>query len=1192
MSRSNTANPPNYNDLLKKTEHYDKDERYMAISDLCEALKRNASRVNTDEQVSTTNSVSHVMIDPQTERRICSAVLGLLDDKSNDVQTVAVKALGVLLITVQEEQVAEIADRLTALVLDVNKSDLRDVYAIGLKTLVETVPVQMGNTVSARLINRLIDGVHKNSFAIESPSKSMTGDEKNKLDKNLEEIVLACLNVLTDLMTRFGGSGNSSITNQHEALLNVTLAQLASSRPNIRKRAGSTIGVLATVISDTLLHRLVDRVLEQIDRAEGLGKSGKKRARQAAAASTAGGARGESDLREADTRSLIRTVCTVSGTVGHRLNQGHVDRIVPIFLRFCDPDDAVTGDDECSDEEMEDSSNNNAFAAGLSEEAAVAMQIELRESCFAGFESFVLRCPALIQPHLDQIMLSALSYMRYDPNYSYGDEHDISDEAVEEVEDPDEEEEEEDEYSDEVSVFYTSHQVISHCNIATELLIFHFTFQDDMSDEEDDENWKVRRSAIRTLTAIVEATKHDPSKLWVDQYGWRKISGKKITVAGALINRFKERDENCRVDIIECFTRLLSYTVSAASSGVLVLASSSLMEDDTVSASGAVVVDFGSKVSAAIVKACEKQLSAKKAGERSKSSAIALLSTQCLAPGGIGGSEQITSVFRHVKVILSSADDTVSRKGAITSSKALKLESLRLVRIMLSCKKHDALHMKNALLGGLLPELCKKYDWYKVIAESLRVLMEIPPLIISGLATKSEQDSVAISLYLAIEPRLGEHDVDQEIKECALSAAASLLSLLHTSLSDDQKNTIFTLLLERLKNDTTRLAAIKTLSVIADAAQCRELDLSLIINDTLGQLSSMLRQQHRGLKQSSLECLNRLVLCLSPESDAAMDDGLFDSVLEDLGRTINPADLHLCSLGLSASTSILKARPTTGSLIKIHILPATLELTNSPQLQDKALSSMLRLFEQMMLSEAIGFDELHDSLTKQIGASKSSKQVVSNLAECISTIAVAASSSKQETIVKDTIGAIEAYNDNLQLAQLNLLVTGNIGRKVTFSSMPGVIDKLKTLYNQSFESSNEDIKHAAALALGRASAGSMDAFLPDILTALEESAGKKQYLLLSSLREFIHCYREAKAGGSDLSSSIPLMLPHLEQNCENEEEGVRTMVAECLGSLACIEPTAILPLLQRLAANEGEHKVLVKWTVGNAVKFAIGGRIK
>ena len=35
----------------------------------------------------------------------------------------------------------------------------------------------------------------------------------------------------------------------------------------------------------------------------------------------------------------------------------------------------------------------------------------------------MLRRPLLIQPHLDRIVLSSLAYMRFDPNYSYGDEN-------------------------------------------------------------------------------------------------------------------------------------------------------------------------------------------------------------------------------------------------------------------------------------------------------------------------------------------------------------------------------------------------------------------------------------------------------------------------------------------------------------------------------------------------------------------------------------------------------------------------------------------------------------------------------------------------------------------------------------------------------------------------------------------------
>lgn len=1186
MSRGGGSSP-NYNDLLKKTEHYDKDERYMAISDLCEALKRNAAQSGAEgggggggggssfsHAAHPASSSYSSQIDSLTERRICSAVLSLLDDSSNDVQTVAVKTLGVLLVTVQEEQVVEIADRLCTLVLDQSKSDLRDVYAIGLKTLVETVPTSMGNIVSHRLIGRLIDGIHANSAAVGGKSSAASGTSAE--EKSSEEIVLACLNVLTDLLTRFGSS-SGAISAQHEPLLNVALSQLASHRPVVRKRAGTTIGVLATAISDALLHRLVERILDQIDRADGLGRSGKKRARRAHGDVKLVGGGGRSfseEIRSADTRSLIRTVCTISGTVGHRLGQGHVDRIVPIFLRFCDPDDAVTGDDEDydSDEVMGDAADDGAMA-GMSEEAAAAMQVELRESCFQGFESFVLRCPSLVRPHLDQIIHSSLAYMRFDPNYSYGDEDegddgDEGDADDEDQEDDEEFSEEEEEYSDD----------------------------DDMSDEEDDENWKVRRGAIRTLTAVVEATKHDASKLWIAEYAWRKNSDKKATVAGALVNRFKEREENCRVDIIECFTRLLSYTVSAASSGVLSLASSGSMDEDALSSSGAVVVDLRSNVSSAIVKASEKQLSAKKGGERSKSSAIALLSTLCLAPGGIGELNQITSVFNHVKSILNVDHDDRLRRHASANSKSLKLEALCLVRIVLSCGRHDPSHLKDALLPILLSEICQcvNEDWYKVIAEALRVLMEVPRLMVQASASKEEMDEVAKSLYVAMEPRLAEHDLDQEIKECALSASASLLSMLHASLAAEQKNRIFELLLERLKNETTRIAAIKTLSKIGEAARSNDdLDLSPIMERALGQLALLLRQQSRGLKQTSLECLDTMVLCLGSDGDVGMDDGLFDSVLKDLGIAVADADLHLCHLSLSASNSVLKARPSTGPLVKGHILPAALSLSRSPLLQDPALSSLLSLLEEMISSGAIGFDELHDMLVGQMeaGGAKGGKQVISNLAECIATIAAAATPEKQMAFMEDTIGAIKKSGDGgAQTTQLNLLVSGNFGRKVNLSSMPVVANDMRRIYDESFGSSNEDVKHAAALAMGRASAGAMDAFLPGILTALEESSGKKQYLLLTSLREFIHCYREAD-GGSDLVASVSLIVPHLEKNCGNDEEGVRSMVAECLGSLACLEPKTILPVLKELATKETPKKVFVRWTVGSAVKFAIGGYI-
>ncbi|CAN0496423.1 unnamed protein product, partial [Discosporangium mesarthrocarpum] len=42
-----------------------------------------------------------------------------------------------------------------------------------------------------------------------------------------------------------------------------------------------------------------------------------------------------------------------------------------------------------------------------------------------------MRCPREVTPHLEEIMMVALQYTRYDPNYSYGDEDEDEDADME-----------------------------------------------------------------------------------------------------------------------------------------------------------------------------------------------------------------------------------------------------------------------------------------------------------------------------------------------------------------------------------------------------------------------------------------------------------------------------------------------------------------------------------------------------------------------------------------------------------------------------------------------------------------------------------------------------------------------------------------------------------------------------------------
>ena len=842
----------------------------MATSDLCEVLKRHQQQHSTvtastttpggggggvgtaglGTTTTTTTTTSTLALDASTERQICTAVLRLLHDKSNDVQAIAVKTLGVLLTTVQQEQVGEIADSLADQVLDASKSELRDVYAIGLRTLLKTIPNAYGNSVSARLVTRLLEGC--------------------RVDK--DDITLACLDALTDLLTRFGLS--VSVVRQHDAILQMCLKQLGTSdHAVVRKRAGTTLGCLAVVLSDALLHRMVEAILGQMETFPP-----------------------NSDA----TRALIRTTCTIAGAVGHRLGQAQIDRIVPIFLKFTlHASESLAPPSSPSVSHHHDASDHGSVAN------SVALN-ELRESCFLGFESFVLRCPKQVDPHLQLIVQATLVYMSYDPNYSYGDEDDEEDDenqvVPEDTETPDEamdddeggEGGDDDEDVDEDDDEYE---------------------EDEEEDDDDDESWKVRRSAIRALKAVVEAHRHNPTPLWKHKYPLSSSgsSGQRTTtVAAALVRRFKEREENCRVGVLDCFTRLLAVTIQAPP-GVSVLQGGPGDDDAIMTDSGgdpALVIPIRTYYAPKLVTATQT-IFASKSNERSKSAAMALLSTLCKVPGGLGGAFQIHKVFSHMKGFLQLDTAAADHKssGPLTAgvavshhlggggSKALRLDALSLVHAVLASDQHRVADVRKNL-PVLLPSLCcaVKEQWYKVIAEALRAIASVPKFYNPDDGVDDNdpatRQQVALQLYDAVMPLLAAHDVDQEIKECALKACACLLSSLHDSLPSEKLSHLLQLLLERLQNETTRLSAMKTVAQVA-----KTVDVSTILADSISTLAGFLKLASRSLKQSSLEALDVLIVHHG-RHESLQGGELYSSVLQDCAPLVVDSDLHLSHLSL------------------------------------------------------------------------------------------------------------------------------------------------------------------------------------------------------------------------------------------------------------------------------------------------------
>jgi cullin-associated NEDD8-dissociated protein 1 len=279
-------------------------------------------------------------------------------------------------------------------------------------------------------------------------------------------------------------------------------------------------------------------------------------------------------------------------------------------------------------------------------------------------------------------------------------------------------------------------------------------------------------------------------------------------------------------------------------------------------------------------------------------------------------------------------------------------------------------------------------------------------------------------------------------------------------------------------------------------------------------------------------------------------------------------------------------------------------------LRDQALESLLSFLCQLVEKNVMTFQELFSALDARLDE-KTSKVGVYNLSKSMSAVITSAAESEQNKTLDDMfgrLGGFETPTNGLELRriQLALLMTGDLGRSIDLGHKGETANKLKAIYEGYFASSEDDLRSSVAYALGNASVGSPNAFLPMIMSRLGDGNNKKiQFLLLSALREFIQCNVKT---GTDMTAHLATLVPPLEEHCSDNEEGVRTLVAECLGSLAVAHPDAILPKLAELqksnciivldqdgAIADGDEASMrnsnICSTITTCVKHAIAGKV-
>ncbi|XP_064597809.1 cullin-associated NEDD8-dissociated protein 1-like [Liolophura sinensis] len=731
---------------------------------------------------------------------------------------------------------------------------------------------------------------------------------------------------------------------------------------------------------------------------------------------------------------------------------------------------------------------------------------ELREYCIQAFESFVRKCPKEVTPFVTDIIHICLEYICYDPNYNYDDDDDESSMDTE-MEDEDEGESEE-EYSD-----------------------------------DDDMSWKVRRAAAKCLDAII-ATRHE---MLMEFYR---------IVSPALIARFKEREENVKVDIFHAYITLLKQTRPTVTTD----------PDSMEQEEGPVSMLQGQIPS--IVKAVNKQLREKSV--KTRQGCFSLLTEMVLVLPG--------ALTDHIPALVPGIQYSLGDKN---SSSNMKIDTLSFLNCIFI---HHSPTVFHPHIRVLVPPIVHAVEdpFYKITSEALLVTQQLVKVIrpIDGSASFDFEPYVK-NLYTACLSRLKAADIDQEVKERAIACMGQIICNLGDRLTNDLR-VCLPIFLDRLKNEITRLTTVKALSMIAGSPL--KIDLTPILGEGVPILASFLRKNHRALKLSTLACLDVLV----KNYGAGLTRAMIGDVMKEMPPLIHENDLHVSQLTLNLLTSISKIHNSSLSNIQQEILPQILVLLRSPLLQGGALNAMLEFFQAVVKSNLpkLGFKDLSQMLIMPIynpgqlpqGVLAVHKQAFHSIAKCVAALTII-SQGEGSVVVNQFVSDIKNAKSSDSIRLFALLALGEIGKHADLSPQ----GEIQAVIIESFSSHNEEVKAAASYALGNVSVGNLPKFLPFVLKEIENQP-KRQYLLLHSLKEIISCESASSKGVETLKPYVQSIWGLLFDHCEFPEEGTRNVVAECLGKLTLIDPSTLLPRLKKYLDSPS---ALTRCTVVTAVKFTI-----
>ena len=866
-----------------------------------------------------------------------------------------------------------------------------------------------------------------------------------------------------------------------------------------KKKAVSAISLLALYMSDALLSAFVSNTLESFRR---------------------------SHLPAAQHRLLITMVGSLARTVPQRFGP-YLKTLAPFILSPLSK--------EAYQEALEDIAENGTSNSNAE---------EIQEAALLALEGFLLSCSKDMRSYTDEAISAALRFVAYDPNVT-GEEDDEEMGGTQNDLDSDVETSQGDDEED-------------------------FEEEGAISDD-DDASWKVRRCAAKALYAIISTRSN--GDLLDNGVLYEKI-------APVLIHRFQEREENVRLEILSTLTALVRKTsdnsttlfsfagetefeltsaVEARSRKRRRLGSDATLFDspDTSKLRGGFSSPDASpppnsgpkadlaSLSNTIVRGVSKLL--KHSTLATKQSGIILLREIVTVQHG-GLSEHFAKIAEPLidAIQLSTGHSTsqsISTAASATGGR-LKIEALQLVNAV--CDNHSSTVIAP-YVSKLVPAVAAavKDKYFKVSSEALvaveSLIKAITPPRSAGTQQKNQQ--FVKKLYDVVLDRALAIDADVEVRQRAIHAIGVLLvrgsGLGKVSiLSESQEIAATSVLLDRLRNETTRLSAVRAIDMyLASSHDPRNIRKEWTCDVAL-ELGSHLRKANRGLRAASLAALRDLAG--NSAASKCLDDGTVQALTAMLLPLVSSNDLNLLGMALVSLAKLVRQSPN--AVVDQNFNSTICDVVVAP-LGGAVLDALLVLLRA--IGEQKAGQPLMQRLLQDVGVNGDPAVV----GKAIGTLVVAGGKTVGVQ-VEDFVTELQSAPDDKRKC-LALSVLGEAGFRLGSSS-----PLEPELFTAHFDSKSSSLPRAAATALGRAGAGNIRTYLPVILSATS-TVGSSQYLSLHAIKEILQSSGQAR---SDIS-------PYTRQTWDkllaaSQAEDNKAVGAECIGRLAVIEPKTFLPLLQ------------------------------